>query len=73
VAALIPMVRRIVGARVGGHDRDKRNRHRVVDLRQPAAPDEQLLAGEDQSAVAQALARLSEGEREALLAHEVSG
>jgi hypothetical protein len=25
-------------------DRDKRNRHRVVDLRQPAAPDEQWLA-----------------------------
>jgi RNA polymerase sigma factor (sigma-70 family) len=118
VAALIPMVRRIVGARVGGHpaaddlvqeilvrvlaasariepgmlepyaivtarnviasmwrddDRDRRNRHRVVDMRQPAAPDEQLLASEEQSAVAQALARLSEREREALLAHEVSG
>jgi DNA-directed RNA polymerase specialized sigma24 family protein len=85
VAALIPMVRRIVSARVGGHpaaddlvqetlvrvlaasgrriepgmlepyaivtarnviasmwrddDRDKRNRHRVVDLRPPAASD----------------------------------
>lgn len=118
VAALIPMVRRIVGARVGGHpaaddlvqetlvrvlaasariepgmlepyaivtarnviasmwrddDRHKRNQHRVVDLRPPAAPDEQLLANEEQSAVAQALARLSEREREALLAHEVSG
>jgi RNA polymerase sigma factor (sigma-70 family) len=118
VTGLIPMVRRIVGARVGAHpaaedlvqetlvrvlaasgriepgmlepyaivtarnviasmwredDRDKRNRHRVVDLRAPAAPDEALLAGEEQSAVAQALARLSEREREALLAHEVSG
>ena len=118
VTALIPMVRRIVGARVGGHpaaddlvqetlvrvlaasariepgmlepyaivtarnviasmwrddDRDKRNRHRVVDLRQPAAPDEQLLASEEQSAIGQALARLSKREREALLAHEVSG
>jgi len=118
VAALIPMVRRIVGARVGAHpaaddlvqetlvrvlaasariepgmlepyaivtarnviasmwrddDRDKRNRHRVVDLRQPAALDEQLLASEEQSEVAQALARLSNREREALLAHEVSG
>jgi len=118
VAALIPMLRRIVGARVGGHpaaddlvqetlvrvlaasariepgmlepyaivtarnviasmwrddDRQKRNQHRVVDLRPPAAPDEQLLAREEQSAVAQALARLSEREQEALLAHEVSG
>ena len=118
MAALIPMVRRIVGARVGAHpaaddlvqetlvrvlaasariepgmlepyaivtarnviasmwrddDRDKRNRHRVVDLRQPAALDEQLLASEEQSEVAQALARLSNREREALLAHEVSG
>lgn len=118
MAALIPMVRRIVGARVGHHpaaedlvqetlvrvlaaspridpgmlepyaivtarnviasmwrdeDRRKRNQHRVVDLRSPAAADEQLLAGEEQSAVEQALARLSERERETLLAHEVSG
>jgi len=110
VAALIPMVRRIVGARVGAHpaaddlvqeilvrvlaasgriepgmlepyaivtarnviasmwrgdDREKRNRHRVVDLRQPAEPDEQLLASEEHSEVAQALARLSKREREA--------
>ena len=118
VAALIPMLRRIVGARVGGHpaaddlvqetlvrvlaasariepgmlepyaivtarnviasmwrddDLHKRNQHRIVDLRPPAAPDEQFLAREEQSAVAQALARLSEREQEALLAHEVSG
>src|SRR6185436_6627286 len=107
--ALIPMVRRIVGARVGGHpaaddlvqetlvrvlaasaridpgmlepyaivtarnviasmwrsdDRQQRNQHRVVDLRPPGAPDEHLLATEEQSAVAQALTRLSDGERE---------
>ncbi len=118
MAALIPMVRRIVSARVGFHpasedlvqetlvrvlaafgriepgmlepyaiatarnliasmwradDRHERNLHRVVDLRPPAAPDEQLLASEEQAAMTQALARLSQGEREALLAHEVSG
>jgi RNA polymerase sigma factor (sigma-70 family) len=118
VAALIPMLRRIVGARVGGHPaaddlvqetlvrvlaassriepgmlepyaivtvrnviasmwrddaRQKRNQHRIVDVRPAAAPDEQLLAREEQSAVAQALARLSEREQDALLAHEVSG
>jgi len=118
VAALMPMVRRIVIARVGRHpaaedliqetlvrvlsaspridpgmlepyaivtarnviasmwrdnDRRERNQHRVVDLRPPAAPDEELLASEEQSAVEQALARLSRRERETLLAHEVSG
>ncbi len=118
VAALLPMVRRIVRARVGGHpaaedliqetltrvlaasptiedgmlepyaivtarnviasmwrdvDRHKRNEHRVVDLRQPDAPDEQMVLDEEQSAVVAALARLSDREREALVAHEVSG
>ena len=118
VAALLPMVRRIVRARVGGHpaaedliqetltrvlaasptiedgmlepyaivtarnviasmwrdvDRHKRNEHRVVDLRQPDAPDDQMVLDEEQSAVVAALARLSDREREALVAHEVSG
>lgn len=54
-------------------DRHRRNRHRVVDLSQPDEPDEQVLAGEEQSAVLRALARLPEREREALLAHEVAG
>lgn len=116
MAALIPMVRRIVRARVGQHpgaddlvqetlvrvlaaagriepgmlepyaiatarnvvtsmwrdnDRQRRNQHRVVDLHPVETPDEQVIAGEEQSAVAQALARLSE--RETLLAHEVAG
>lgn len=54
-------------------DRHRRNQHRVVDLRPPDAPDEDLLAGEDRAAVAKALERLSERERNTLLAHEVSG
>ena len=53
--------------------RQERNQHRVIDLRSPQAPDEGLLAGEDQAAVSQALARLSGRERETLLAHEVAG
>ncbi len=118
VAALLPMVRRVVGARVANHaaaddlvqetlvrvlaasgrlkpgmlepyavvtarnlvasmwkeqDRHRRNQHRVVDFRPPAAPDEELLQREEQSAVTQALARLSEPERHTLLAHEVAG
>jgi RNA polymerase sigma factor (sigma-70 family) len=118
VVSIIPMVRRIVGARVGNHpaaedlvqetlvrvlaasaridpgmlepyaivtarnviasmwrndDRRQRNQHRVVDLRHALVPEEQLLASEEQSAVAQALTRLSDLERDVLLAHEVSG
>jgi len=118
VAALLPMVRRVVGARVKDvtlaedlvqetlarvlaaaervdsdmlepyaivtarnliastweeKDRHRRNQHRVVDLRPAQAPDESLLAREEQEAVAEALGRLSERERSTLLAHEVAG
>lgn len=118
VADLMPVVRRIVAARVGAHpaaddlvqeilvrvlaasariepsmlepyaitttrnviasmwrddDRRERNQHRILDLRRPDAPDEQLLANEEQTAVALALGRLPAGERQTLLAHEVSG
>jgi anti-sigma regulatory factor (Ser/Thr protein kinase) len=44
-----------------------------VDLRPPDAPDEGLLALEERTAVGAALSRLSERERETLLAHEVHG
>jgi serine/threonine-protein kinase RsbT len=118
VAALMPMVRRIVVARVGQHpsaddlvqevlvrvlaalpriedgmlepyaivtarnvvasmwrdnDRQKRNLHRVVDLHPPERPDEQLVASEEQAAIAHALSQLTVRERETLLAHEVAG
>ena len=118
VAALIPMLRRVVGARVGDQaaaddlvqetlvrvlaaadqvepgmlepyaivtarnvittmwveqDRHRRNQHRVVDLRPTPMPDEDLLAQEEQAAVAAALRRLSQRERDTLVAHEVGG
>ncbi|MDQ1600186.1 MAG: serine/threonine-protein kinase RsbT, partial [Actinomycetota bacterium] len=118
VAALIPMLRRIVGARVSDQaaaddlvqetlvrvlaaaervepgmlepyaivtarnviatmwaekDRHRRNQHRVVDLRPAPMPDEDLLAQEEQAAVAAALSRLGQRERETLVAHEVAG
>jgi serine/threonine-protein kinase RsbT len=118
VAALIPMVRRIVYARVGQHpeaedliqealarvlaasstiepgmiepytitttrnliatmwrdkDRQRRNQHRALDPRLPDAPEDEAVAGEEQSAVLEALGRLTETEREMLLAHEVTG
>jgi serine/threonine-protein kinase RsbT len=69
----IVTARNVIASMWRDDDRHTRNQHRVVDLRPPPAPDEQLLASEEQSAVVQALARLSERDREALLAHEVSG
>jgi RNA polymerase sigma factor (sigma-70 family) len=117
VAALIPMLRRIVGARVPDvataeemvqetlvrvlgalgrvdpdmvepyaivtarnviasmwqeKDRQRRNQHRVLDLRPSTAPDEDLLADEERTAVAEALGRLDRRERETLIAHEVT-
>ena len=54
-------------------DRQRRHQHRVVDLRPPQLPDEDVLAQEDRAAMAEALTRLSDRERSTLLAHEVSG
>ncbi len=69
----IVTARNVVASMWQAKDRDRRNQHRVVDLRPSAAPDEDLLAGEDRAAVSRALQKLSERERETLLAHEVSG
>jgi serine/threonine-protein kinase RsbT len=69
----IVTARNVVASMWREQDRQRRHQHRVVDLRAPAAPDEGILAGEDRLAVAEALSRLSERERETLLAHEVSG
>ena len=118
VAALLPMVRRVVGARVGAHPaaedlvqetlvrvlaaaqrvepgmlepyaiatarnvvatmwrdnaRQLRNRHRLVDLDEPEAPEEAVIADEERSAMSEALGRLTEREQRALVAHEVAG
>jgi serine/threonine-protein kinase RsbT len=118
VAELIPMLRRIVGARVGQHpaaedlvqetlvrvlaardriepgmvepyaiatvrnvmatmwrqeDRAVRNRHRAHDPTEPEQAEELVVASEEQSALAEALSRLTPRERDVLLAHEVSG
>ncbi len=69
----ITTARNLVASLWKEQDRHRRNQHRVVDLRPPAAPDEELLQREERDAVAQALKRLSEHERRTLLAHEVSG
>ena len=69
----IVTARNVVASMWRDQDRHRRHQHRVVDLRPPEAPDEDVLAREDRAAVAQALTRLSERERATLLAHEVSG
>ena len=69
----IVTARNLVASMWKEQDRNRRNQHRVVDLRPPQAPDEGLLQREEQEAVSKALARLSEHERHLLLAHELSG
>lgn len=69
----IATARNLVASLWKEQDRHRRNQHRVVDLRPPAAPDEELLQREERDAVTLALERLPEQERRTLLAHEVSG
>jgi serine/threonine-protein kinase RsbT len=69
----IVTARNVVASLWRERDRHRRNQHRVVDLLPAETHDEGLVAREEQSAVVQALARLSERERDTLLAHEVSG
>ena len=69
----IVTARNVVTSMWRDQDRQRRHQHRVVDLRPPEAPDEDILAREDRAAVAEALTRLSDRERATLLAHEVSG
>lgn len=118
VEALIPILRRVIGARVGSHpqaedlvqetlarvlaardriepgmlepyaiatarnvvaslwrqgDRAARHAHRLFDPGQPDAADEVVIATEQHEAMSQALAQLSDDERQLLLAHEVTG
>jgi RNA polymerase sigma factor (sigma-70 family) len=69
----IVTARNVVASQWREQDRHRRNQHRVIDLRPADAPDADLLAREERSAVARALERLSEDERRVLLAHEVTG
>jgi len=69
----IVTARNVVASMWKEQDRNRRNEHRVVDLVPVQAPDEDLLRSEEREAVASALSRLSERERQTLLAHEVSG
>ena len=69
----IVTARNVVASLWRERDRHRRNQHRVVDLLPEETHEDGLVAQEEQSAVVQALARLSQRERDTLLAHEVSG
>lgn len=69
----IVTARHVVASMYKEQDRHRRNQHRVVDLRPVEQPGEDLEAREQQTALATAVARLSERERRMLLAHEVHG
>jgi serine/threonine-protein kinase RsbT len=53
--------------------RNRRNAHRLVDPRQPVLPEEEALRREENQAIATALEKLPQLERETLVAHEVEG
>ena len=51
----IVTARNVVASMWRDEDRQRRHQHRVVDLRPPEAPDEDVLAQEDRAAIAEAL------------------
>jgi RNA polymerase sigma factor (sigma-70 family) len=69
----IATARNLVASMWKEQDRDRRHRHRVVDLDPGVEPGDDLARQQDREAVAAALARLSERDRQALVAHEVAG
>lgn len=75
--ALMPYA--IVTARnvIAGHwrrtDTSRRNEHRLIDVRPPSPPEDEVLQREDADALARALDELTSRERDAIVAHEVDG
>lgn len=69
----IVTARNVVASMWRDADRRNRNQHRVLDLSTPDPPETQVVLDEEQSAMATALARLSDRERRTLLDHEVAG
>lgn len=75
--ALLPyavvVARNLVVSRARNEERRERHEHRLVDLSAPELPEESVVRGEEQRSVAEALERLGQRERDALVAHEVEG
>ncbi|MGI8700793.1 MAG: hypothetical protein ACR2JU_06245 [Nocardioidaceae bacterium] len=57
----IVTARNLVASMWREQDRHRRNQHRIVDVRAPAAPEEELLRREERDAVTGALNRLPTG------------
>jgi RNA polymerase sigma factor (sigma-70 family) len=72
-AYAVVTARNLVASMWRSKDRDRRNQHRVVDLRPVEQPGEELLVREKQDAIAHAVTRLPDKDRQVLLAHEVLG
>jgi len=69
----ISTARNLVATMWRNEARHRSNRHRLHAPSDPGTPEEELLAGEDQEAMARALAEFTEEERHLLLAHEADG
>ncbi len=74
-AALVPYAivtaRNLIAGSWRQTERGQRHEHQLIDLRQPAAPEDELLQRENAEAVAAALAELTPRERDAILAHDL--
>ncbi len=65
--------RNLVASLAASESRHRRHVHLLLDLREPALPEEEALRREESRAIATALEHLPQLERETLLAHEVEG
>ena len=75
--ALVPYAivtaRNLIAGQWRQTERNRRHEHQLIDLRPPAAPEDEVLQRADADAVAAALAELTSRERDAILAHELEG
>jgi RNA polymerase sigma factor (sigma-70 family) len=65
--------RNLVASLARSKDVERRHAHRLVDIAGPTVPEDEIIRAEEHSAVVEALERLSERERNVILAHEVAG
>lgn len=72
-AYAIVTARNLIASNWQQQARHRRNLHRVMDPQSPTQPDQRMLELEESQALGKALDRLSNREREMLVAHEVAG
>jgi serine/threonine-protein kinase RsbT len=65
--------RNLTRSLAASESRSKRHAHRLIDLREPMLPEEEALRREESRAISNALGKLPQQDREALVAHEVEG